>query len=164
VLKSPLTPFSLQIEIVRALGRVGTQTGLGYLRQALNQLESVTLWQEIVTVLGRVEQPLMTRAAEILIEMLKSGHPATQHQNVKQVIALSLGQLSEIQALDPLIQLLADPDAGVRLHAIAALKQLAPEVAYRQLEQLATNQALAPDLKQGIVIALSEWTQKELEI
>jgi len=163
VLKSPLTPVALQIEIVRALGRVATQTGLGYLRQALNQLESVTLWQEIVTVLGRVEQPLTTRAAEILIEMLKSGHPATQHQNVKQAIALSLGQLGEIQALAPLIQLLAAPDAGVRLHAIAALKQLAPEVAYRQLEQLATNQALASDLKQGIVIALSEWTQKELE-
>lgn len=158
VLKSPLTPVSLQIEIVRALGRVGTQTGLGYLRQALNQLESVTLWQEIVTVLGRVEQPLTTKAAEILIEML-SGHPATQHQNVKQAIALSLGQLGEIQALAPLIQLLAAPDAGVRLHAIAALKQLAPEVAYRQLEQLATNQALAPDLKQGIAIALSEWTR-----
>ena len=156
VLKSPNTPVSLQLEIIRALGRVGTQSGLEYLHSALNQLESVTLWQEIVAVLGRVEQPLTTRASEILVEIL-SDHPATQHENVKQVIALSLGQLGEIQALDPLIQLLATTDAGVRLHAIAALKQLAPEVAYQQLQQLATNEAIAPDLKQGVAIALSEW-------
>jgi HEAT repeat protein len=156
VLKSSNTPILLQIEIVRALGRVGTRSGLEYLHSALNHSESVTLGQEIVTVLGTVEQPLTTRAAEILLEML-SGHPATQHQNVKQVIALSLGQLGEIQALDPLIQLLADPDAGVRLHAIAALKNLAPEAAYQQLQQLANNQAIAPNLKQGVAIALAEW-------
>ena len=154
VLKSPNTPVSLQIEIVRALIRVGTLSGLEYLRSALNQLASVTLWQEIVAVLGRVEQPLTTKAAEILVEILSV--PAIQHE-VKQVIAVSLGQLGEIQALDPLIQLLATIDAGVRLHAIAALKQLAPEVAYQQLQQLATNEAIAPDLKQGVAIALAEW-------
>ena len=153
---NPNTPVSLQLEIIRALGRVGTISGLEYLHSALNQLESVTLWQEIVAVLGRVEQPLTTRAAEILVEIL-SDHPATQHENVKQVIAVSLGQLGEIQALDSLIQLLATTDAGVRLHAIAALKQLAPEVAYQQLQQLAINEAIAPELKQGVAIALAEW-------
>lgn len=157
VLHSPNTPVSLQIEIVQALGRVRTKTGLEYLRSTLNQLESVTLWQEIVTVLGRVEQPLTIRATEILIETLKSGHPATQHETVKQALALSLGHLGEMQALDPLIQLLATTNTGVRLHVIAALKQLAPEAAYRQLQQLATKQVLAPDLKQGIAIALGEW-------
>ncbi len=158
VLQSPNTPVSLQIEIVRALGRVGTATGLEYLQQALNQPESVTVWQEIATVLGRVEQPDLTEAAaEILIEMLKSGDRATQHESVKQAIALSLGHLGEIQAIDSLIELLADADAGVRLHAIAALKHLAPEAAHRQLQQLATNEALAPDLKQGVAIALAEW-------
>lgn len=156
VLISPVTPISLQVEIVRALSKVGTQSGLEYLHSALNHSELVTLWQEIVTVLGRVEPPLTTRAAEILIKML-SGHPAAQHQNIKQAIALSLGQLGEIRALEPLIQLLADPDAGVRLHAIAALKNLAPEAAYQQLQQLATNEAVAPNLKQGIAIALAEW-------
>lgn len=159
VLKSSNTPASLRLEIVRALGRVGTQSGLEHLRSALNQLKSVTLWQEIVTVLGRVEQPLTTRAAEILIEMLL-GHPAIQHENVKQVIALSLGQLGEMQALEPLIHLLATADTRVRLHAIAALKQLAPEVAYQQLEQLSTNEAITLDLKQGVAIALSEWAME----
>ncbi len=159
VLQSPNTPSSLQIEIIRALGRVGTATSLAYLHSGLNHLESVTIWQEIVTVLGRVEQPdLMTQAAQILIDVLKSNHPATQHESVKQAIALSLGQLGEMQAVDPLIDLLADADAGVRLHAIAALKHLAPEAAHRQLEQMATNEALAPSLKQGVAIALQEWS------
>lgn len=158
VQKSPNTPIKLQIEIVRALGRVGTATSLEYLHSFLNQLESVTVWQEIVTVLGRVEQPDLTaRATEILIEMLKSGHRATQSPSVKQAIALSLGQLGEMQAIDPLIQLLADADAGVRLHVITALKKLAPEAAHWQLQQLATNSALAPELKQGVAIALAEW-------
>jgi len=159
VLQSPNTPSSLQIEIIRALGRVGTATSLAYLHSGLNQLESATMWQEIVTVLGRVEQPdLMPQAAQILIDVLKSNHPAAQHESVKQAIALSLGQLGERQAVDPLIDLLADRDVGVRLHAIAALKHLAPEAAHRQLEQMATNEALAPSLKQGVAIALQEWS------
>jgi len=60
---------------------------------------------------------LRVRAGEILIEMLKSSQPATQ-SSVKQAIALSLGQLGDMQAIDPLIQLLADADAGVKLHVI----------------------------------------------
>jgi len=55
-----------------------------------------------------------------------------------------------MQAIDPLIQLLADADAGVKLHVITALKQLAPQAAHSQLQQLAINKALAPDLKQEL--------------
>ena len=163
VLQSPHTPTKLQIEIVRALVRVGTAISLEYLGSCLSQLESVPVWQEIVTVLGRVEQPqLKARATEILIEMLKSRHPATQSPSVKQAIALSLGCLGELQAIDPLIQLLADADAGVKLHVITALKQLAPSAAHSQLQQLATNVALAPDLKQGVAQALAEWTVQDV--
>ena len=157
VLISPNTPVSLQIEIIRALGWTETATSWNYLQQALHQLSSVTVWQEIVTVLGRVEQPELTAlATEILCDLLKSRHPATQSERIKQAIALSLAQLGEIQALDCLIELLADPDAGVKLHAIAALKQLAPETAHQRLQQL-TSTALPPDLQQGVAIALQEW-------
>lgn len=163
VLQSPNTPIKLQIETVRALGRVGTPTSLEYLRSSLNHLESETVWQEIVMVLGRVEQlDLKAKATEILIEMLQSTHPATQFSSIKQAIALSLGQLGEMQAIAPLIQLLADNDAGVRLHVITALKQLAPEAAHCQLQQLVTIEALAPELKQGVMIALSEWSMASL--
>ena len=159
VLQSPHTPIKLQIEIVRALGWLETVTGLEYLRSSLNQQSLVRVWPEIVTVLGRVEHPdLRTKAAEILSEILQSAHPATQYPSVKQAIALSLGQLGDVRAIEPLIQQLADADAAVRLHVITALKQLAPVAAYQQLEQLASSVALPPDLKQGVAIALAEWS------
>lgn len=158
VLKSPTTPVALQIEIVRALGRVGTAISLEYLRGCLELRLSAMVWQEIVTVLGRVEQPdLMAASAEILIDILKSKHPPTEQESVKQAIALSLGQLGQMQAMDELIQLLAVNNQGVRLHAIAALKKLAPVAAYQQLEQMATNETLSGELKQGVAIALQEW-------
>ena len=159
---SPYTPLNLQIEIVRALGWLGTATSLEYLGSCLNQQPSTELLQEIVMVLGRVEAPtLASRATQMLLDLLEPGQLVTQEPSVMQAIALSLGRLGDLRAIEPLIQLLAVPDLGVRLHAIAALKQLAPEMAQQQLEQLAAQAALAPALKQGVAIALAEWSTEE---
>ncbi|MFN6461172.1 MAG: HEAT repeat domain-containing protein [Nostoc sp. DedVER02] len=157
LLISPQTPTKLQLETIRALSWMGTLSSLEYLQIVFNQITSETLWQEIVTVLGRVQKPQTTQAAEILLQILPSQHPATEIVSVKSAIALSLGQLGEIQAIEPLISLLADSNASVRLHAIAALKNLDGEVAHQKLQQLANNAALTPDLQQGIAIALAEW-------
>ncbi|MEH2167197.1 MAG: HEAT repeat domain-containing protein [Nostoc sp.] len=158
LLISPQTPITLQLETIRALSWVGTLSSLEYLQTALNQSTSETVWQEIVTVLGRVQKPqLTTPAAEILLETLRSQHPATEIVSIKSAIALSLGQLGKMQAIEPLISLLGDSNASVRLHAIAALKNLDGEATHQQLQQLANNDAITPDLKQGIAIALAEW-------
>ncbi|WP_051469946.1 HEAT repeat domain-containing protein [Fischerella sp. PCC 9605] len=128
VLVSPHTPVKLQLETIRALCWMEMPSSLEYLRTALNQLESVTLWQEIVTVLGRVSNPqLASLAAEILLAMLEQKHPAVEIAAIKRAIALSLGQLGRMEAIEPLTKLLADSDELVRLHAIAALKNLAPQ-------------------------------------
>ncbi len=165
LLISPQTPIKLQLETIRALSWVETASSLEYLQTAVNQSTSETVWQEIVTVLGRVQKPqLTTPAAEILLQMLRclscgtlTQHPATEIANIKSAIALSLGQLGKTQAIEPLILLLADSNASVRLHAIAALKNLDGEAAHQQLQQLANNTELTPDLQQGIAIALAEW-------
>jgi HEAT repeat protein len=158
VLQSPHTPLKLQLETIRALSWAGNVSSLEYLRQALNQLQSLTLLQEIVKVLGRVQQPnFSTLAVEILLEMLQLQHPATENASIKSAIALSLGQLGRTEAIEPLIELLADKDSVVRLHALAALKNLAPEAAYQQLQQLACKTTLTPELQQGIATALAEW-------
>lgn len=138
-LMSPHTPITLQLEIVRALGWLGTAISLEYLGSCLNQHpSSATLAEEIVTVLGRIEAPsLSSLAAGMLMELLQSNHPVIQEPRVRQAIALSLGQLGDMQAIEPLIQMLAEVNTGVRLHAITALKQLAPEMAQQQLEQIA---------------------------
>ncbi|MGH7999330.1 MAG: HEAT repeat domain-containing protein [Brasilonema sp.] len=125
VLVSPNVPIRLQLEAIRALSWVGTLSGLEYLQQALHQLQFPTVWQEIVTVLGRVSDTTLTdKAAEILLEMLPQNHPGVEIANIKSAIALSLGQLGKKQAIDALTQMLADEDAQVRLHASAALKKL----------------------------------------
>ncbi|MEH1944338.1 MAG: HEAT repeat domain-containing protein [Nostoc sp.] len=158
LLISPQTPIKLQLETIRALSWVETLHSLEYLQTAFNQITSETLWQEIVTVLGRVQKPeLTTPTAEILLQILRLQHPATEIASVNCAIALSLGQLGEMQAIEPLISLLADPNPSVRLHAIAALKNLDGEATHQKLQQLANNTALTPDLQQGIAIALAEW-------
>ncbi|MEH1849088.1 MAG: HEAT repeat domain-containing protein [Nostoc sp.] len=158
LLISPYTPIMLQLETIRALSWVGTPSSLKHLQTAFNQITSETLWQEIVIVLGRVQKPQLTiPAAEILLQILRSQHPATEIASIKSAIALSLGQLGKIQAIEPLISLLADSNASVRLHAIAALKNLDGSAVHQQLQQLANNTALTPDLQQGIAIALTEW-------
>lgn len=155
VLRSPNTPMSLQLQCVRSLGWIETPKALAYLQEALS-FEPVAIYQEIVTVLGRIEQPdLAPIAAGILIEALKSQHLAAQHPSVKQALAVSLGQLNNPQAIDPLIELLADPDLGVRLHATSALKKFPS--ALEQLHQIAADKNLMPELKQGIAIALQEF-------
>lgn len=46
---------------------------------------------------------------------------------------------------------------GVRLHAIAALKQISPELAYTQLQALADNDTVDQNVRDGVAIALQEW-------
>ena len=157
VLLSPATPVPLQIEVALALSWIGTIEAVEYLRQAL-LAASPALAQEMITILGRSEQPeTARRAGEILIEALKSDLPTLQNPGIQQAAALALAQLGDRRATDFLIELLASPDAGVRLHAIAALKQLSPEHAHQQLQHLANNPQLTPALREGVAFALQEW-------
>ncbi|MDH6056672.1 HEAT repeat domain-containing protein [Umezakia ovalisporum] len=162
VLISPHTPFELQLQVIRALMWVETLSGLTYLHQALDQSTSEILWQEMITVLGQVQNPqLITPAAEILLDVLQSQHLGTfanaVQAKIKSLIALGLGELGNNQAVEPLILLLADDSQVVRLNAMAALKKLDKELVYQQLQELANNLTLTPDLQQRVTIALAEW-------
>jgi HEAT repeat protein len=161
LLRSPTTPIQLQIETVRALSWMETATALAYLHQTLiaeSYNTNSLVCQEIVTVLGRVEKPeLKALAAGILSDLLASNHPAVQSAGIKQSLALGLGKLGDMRALDVLIKLLADPDNSVRLHSLSALKQLDGGEARQKLESLVKQDNLEPGLKEGIAIALQEW-------
>ncbi|MEG4856632.1 HEAT repeat domain-containing protein [Microcoleus sp. K1-B6] len=161
LLRSPTTPVELQIETVRALSWMETATALAYLHQTLMALFTninSTVCQEIVTVLGRVEKPeLKAAAAEIMIDLLKTDHPAVQEAVSKKSLALGLGKLGDMRGLDALISMLGDADSSVRLHCMAALKQLGAAEARQKLENLVKQDNLEPRLKQGITIALQEW-------
>lgn len=159
VLKSPQTPMPLQIEIVWALARIGTAIALESLQHALHLLRqpvSMPLYQTVITVVGRWEAvDLKPQAAQILIATLATTLAADQPA-LRQAIAIGLGELGQPNTLEALIQLLADEEISVQLHAIAALKTLDAQTAHQRLEQLARSD-LSEALKQGVAIALREW-------
>lgn len=162
VLQSPHTPAALKVEVIRALGWAESSAALEYLRQAIDLLRQPAtdpaIYQEIAAVLGRWSDPTLKPAlAEILVDWLNSDHPAINHSQVKQTIALSLGHLGQLQSVEPLTQLLADEDMGVRLHAIAALKSLDFQASLDHLESLAQRENLSDEMKRGVAIALQEW-------
>lgn len=133
------TPTSLQIEIVRALAWIGTPPAFNGLTSLLNNptRQAAQVDQEIVIALGRWTDPsLKSAAAQALTRSLT---PFAQAPLI-QAIALALGQLQQPSTVEPLIQLLASQDAGVRLHAIAALKQIAPQQTHQQLAALQASQ------------------------
>ncbi|MBD0343303.1 MAG: HEAT repeat domain-containing protein [Coleofasciculus sp. Co-bin14] len=155
VLKSPATPVPLQLDLARALGWVRTAKTLDYLQQALAEA-SVESALEIIRVLGRFEESnLKRKAAQILLNFLNSEHPTATEATIKKAVAQAWGQLGDVDAIDGLVGLLADPTDSVKLHAIAALKNF--PTTHQKLEQLAADEQLIPALKEGVAIALAEW-------
>jgi HEAT repeat protein len=153
------TPEVLQLDIIRALAWIGTNSAFQVLERGFNNPSrgfSDRVYQEIFRTLGRWTDPsLKNTVAQVLAHSLNQ--PFAQDPLTQQVIALALGQLQRPSTIEPLIQLLASQDAGVRLHAIAALKQIAPQQTHQQLKALQAKPDLSPELRDGITIALQEW-------
>ena len=173
-LKVPHTPLPLKLGIVRVLGWMETAIALDSLHQTLFCPEASTeastetstqasaalylVQQEIITVLGRWTDPnLQEQAAQLLMRLLTSQHDITVEPAIRQAIAGSLGTLGQRNAIESLMQLLADEEIRVRLHAIAALKALDAETAYERLEVLVARADVPKALQQGAAIALQEW-------
>jgi len=116
---------NLQLEILRQLGWIDRPSILDYFQWGLDH-GSPQLWLEIVTILGRVEI-CKPRACSILGEMLTSNHPATARAEIRQAMAVSLGQLREPAGQVSLNQLLHDRDRSVQLHSQFALNLLSAE-------------------------------------
>jgi HEAT repeat protein len=161
-LQAPYTPTPLKVDLVRSLGWIETPTALTYLQQVLQQAiaapEMMPVVQEIILGLGHIESPqLQEQATQLLLTVLHLDQAPVHQPSLRQALALSLGHLGHPVALDPLIQLLADADAGVKLHAVAALKRLDSSLARLRLETLARDNSLSTDLSHGVAIALQEW-------
>ncbi|MCL2936765.1 MAG: HEAT repeat domain-containing protein [Trichodesmium sp. MAG_R02] len=164
LLKTTTVPVFFKIDAVRALGRIETQVSLEYLQNLLgyNSLVKVNDWaqivNEIIIALGKLEKPeLKPQATNILIEFIASGNPNLENICVKKSLALTLGYLGNIHALEYLIQLLEDGDNSVILHSVAAMKKLDSKKAYQKLVSLSEQATLNSQLKKGIATALAEW-------
>ena len=119
VFTSSATPATLKIDAVRALSWIETMTALEYLGEGLQRSEAD---QEIIVLLGRKTlPPLKAKATQILIDFFQS----VQSPQLKQSLAMSLGELGEPLAMNTLLALSEDAQQSVRLHARAALHKFA---------------------------------------
>lgn len=167
--RSPYLSEPLRHEIVQVMGQGQHEYALlmlqGYLEEQLGTTDvhaapTQRLCHTIIATLGRVESPMLQpTATQILIEILQVQPSISQWPQLRQAIAFSLGQIGNSQAIEALIQLLADEDTGVRLHAIAALKQIDPTNTRKRLEQLSQDLSISPNLQQGTAFALTEWSR-----
>lgn len=155
------TPEPLQIEIVRSLVWIQRPEALIFLERILS-VAAPHLAVEIVAGLGRIESSeLQKHATQILLKLFDDQHPISQTIKGKQTIALSLAQLQQPEALEALLNLLADADAGVRLHTIAALKQLDLKTSRQRLTDLLQQTDLTAAMREGATIALQEWHRSD---
>ncbi len=160
VLTSSLTPPSLQTECIRAIAWTGSAESLHCLQRIFASEYSFeqSLYRETVIALGRWSNPeLKPEAAQILMDLLATHHPAIHFLELKQALSLALGYLGQSAAIAPLSQLLAEDNANLRLHTIAALKTLDAPASHHYLKQLAHQPDLPEELHRGITIALQEW-------
>ncbi len=147
----------LKRTIIQVLGQVGNFRALQHLQQAFQlsiKANSFDLARAVVDAIAtfQTHQPYAT---QILLEILEQSQP--QPPTLLNAISTALGQLSQPEAMEPLIQLLAQPDMGVRLHAIAALKHLNTRLVHERLKALAKDRTLRQEFAAGIAVALQEW-------
>jgi len=161
----------VQIECIRALGWINTSAAITALHQVLghllasethpdpaNNLAPADLRLELIKALGRTKAAdLQHQATAYLITLLQSCLPAWQTPEIKQAIALEFSNIGDSSALDPLLNLAIDPELSVKLHAIAALKQLNPTQAHQRLTAWVTDESESEFIRREAAIALQEW-------
>jgi HEAT repeat protein len=158
----PHSPPDLQQTLIQSLGWIGSKPALDGLIQIWEMLGqqnpmSDPLLQEVLASLSRIVDPeVQLEAAERGLEFLRS--PILQGSVNLQANAVScLGRLAKPSMIPEIVDLLANPNYRVRLHMIAALKQISTEEAYREIQRRYQEQHIPPELAEGLAIALKEW-------
>lgn len=159
--ESDLDPL-LQQTVIQVLGWMGSGTAMHGLMEIWQRLAPQLplperQMQDILTsfagIRGTVERSAV--AAQIM-GLVRS--PVLQHSKLLRAQAiLNLGRLGEPKILPALVELLEDSDYTVRLHVVAALKQIDPDLAYDAIQQRTKDANLSPQLLEGLAIALQEW-------
>jgi HEAT repeat protein len=152
----PNLDSTLQQTLVQALGWIGSSTALEGLIEIWQMLSLQTplpelLMQEILSSAVRFSE-----AAEWLLGLMRS--PVLQQSpKLRARAVLSLGRIGSPALLPLLVERLEDPDYIVRLHVLAALKQIDSALAYTALQQRRADENNTPQLAEGLAIALREW-------
>ncbi|MGA1283018.1 MAG: HEAT repeat domain-containing protein [Prochlorothrix sp.] len=152
VVERPTAP-ALQQAALKSLCRLGTEEAFQSLDRYIQAYLAAPAdrpaapLNDLFVHLGQLDTPsAQRRGLACLTAFLYQTLGQPQHHLLKQSAATSLGQLGRKlmptvgdradrqRLLYPLLHLLADPDAGVRFHAIAALKQCDAALAFQCLQ------------------------------
>ncbi|WOD40429.1 HEAT repeat domain-containing protein [Nodosilinea sp. E11] len=124
ILQTSTLPTDRQIWAVQALIWQSTAPALDGLIAAWATLgEPVRL--ALVPRLTTLSPDLRAQATSALVDWLRAVPTTPAHSPLRRHLVLTLGQLGTVNLESTLQALLQDPDSGVRLHAEAALRQLA---------------------------------------
>ncbi|MBD0335168.1 MAG: HEAT repeat domain-containing protein [Cyanobacteria bacterium Co-bin13] len=135
LIQAPTAPQFLRQAAIQALGWMGTRPAVEGLLK-IWQGASMSERSAIVTALSHQSEPeLRELAAQALLIWLqqlslersaaeKASAPAAELEPLRRQSALALGQMGAVAARATLEALQEDPDEGMRLHAIAALRHL----------------------------------------
>ncbi len=177
-----LTPLlqDLNADVCRqaalTLSRVGSQEAAQALNNALYQTPELGLeilraisWIDIpdsMTLLGnalvgdRLPLPIRREAAQLLG---RSPHPQASGfletqlpqapTSLQSTIVTALGQLGQTSAQGPLIEAIAQANGHLRLHILAALKNIDPDSSHQHLQQKALSSSNI-----NFQLALREWS------
>jgi HEAT repeat protein len=154
------TSSALRQTLIQTLGWIDSKCALSGLMRIWQELSrypvpSEPLLKEVLVSLSRAVT-VPSEAAQKIVLLLQS--PALQASvSLKSTAAFSLGQLADVTTLDNLIELLAESNYRLRLHVIAALKQISPEQTYREIQRRSQDPSTSIDLAAGLAMALQEW-------
>jgi HEAT repeat protein len=148
-------PEPLQRQIVRCLGWINEPFALQYL-QIILVSENLAIIPEVIRALGQSQQ---SGTIQILTDFLRT-LPVHYPAEIKQEIAISLGNFSKTVAVDEIISLLADPSEQVRWHAIYCLERFDENFVARRLQALRLATTSQTRLVAGIEQCLSAWQKK----
>ncbi|MCC5899406.1 MAG: HEAT repeat domain-containing protein [Phormidium sp. BM_Day4_Bin.17] len=123
-LRSSETPVPLKLEVIRALGWIQRPQSIELLQTALS-LPSVQLCLEAIRVLSQVKpKRLKPRAAKALTTWWNGHPPHRETPEVRQAIALGLGNFGQPETQAVVRSLLEDADETVRWHAQAGCEAI----------------------------------------
>jgi len=155
--KPPVVMPTLKREIAKALG------------QARTPANKFTAAKPLV---GWLQQYVSNASSEELTETIKqetTKHETSEHETsepnihtpdlfaLKQTVVSSITWLGAMEATESLIPLLADEDVRIQMHALSALKRIAPREAKARVTDYASAPELSSVVKSKIARHLDTW-------
>jgi HEAT repeat protein len=125
-LQAPLTPEPLAIDVIRSLCWMEQAAAVAALAPIWASTLSAPRRQAMCEHLGRIETPAVQAIAVDQLMLWLADDRLAGAVNLRQAMITALGGLGDPRAIDLLIQQLPQAEPRLRLHLIAALKQIDP--------------------------------------